>query len=476
MTGTLPAGDMGRAEHTRSARPLLTATDRDLIRVTRRPDYPRWAEQIRATGGCAEPIYLRGSSITADPATGEILRTYTTYDEPGGRLAVRCGNRRASRCPACSYTYAGDSYHLIRAGLSGGKNVPPAVADRPRVFATLTAPSFGPVHRATADGKPCRPRRNRPVCEHGRPVGCGALHNDGDRRIGQPLCPACYGYTEHVLWNAHVGPLWDGFTRTLRRRLASTLGIPRSWLAEHVRVSFAKVAEYQARGAVHVHAVIRLDGPGGPADQPPTWATAELLAALVPVAAAAVRVYPPETEQLGSPVLGWGAQTDVRPLRTDLGEDGLTDDAVAAYVAKYVTKATETAGGGTLDTRLHTREQIELTPATTHVRALLRTCWDLSGIPELTHLRLRAWAHTLGYRGHCVTKSRTYSTTYGALRAARHAWRTGGDAHRVTQGTWTFAGRGYTPGETLLAAGIAADLAIQRTVFREYRTAGGFHG
>jgi Replication initiator protein, pSAM2 len=33
------------------------------------------------------------------------------------------------------------------------------------------------------------------------------------------------------------------------------------------------------------------------------------------------------------------------------------------------------------------------------------------------------WLHTLGYRGHITTKSRRYSITMTALRAARHHWR-----------------------------------------------------
>jgi hypothetical protein len=44
-----------------------------------------------------------------------------------------------------------------------------------------------------------------------------------------------------------------------------------------LKVSYAKVAEYQRRGAVHFHAVIRLDGPDGAEDAPPAWATTELL-------------------------------------------------------------------------------------------------------------------------------------------------------------------------------------------------------
>jgi hypothetical protein len=41
---------------------------------------------------------------------------------------------------------------------------------------------------------------------------------------------------------------------------------------------------------------------------------------------------------------------------------------------------------------------------------------------ELEGLRLRAWAHMLGFRGHWSTKSRRYSTTMGALRRARVAF------------------------------------------------------
>jgi hypothetical protein len=33
--------------------------------------------------------------------------------------------------------------------------------------------------------------------------------------------------------------------------------------------------------------------------------------------------------------------------------------------------------------------------------------------------KLRKWAHTLGYGGHCLTKSRAYSVTFGQLRTER---------------------------------------------------------
>jgi hypothetical protein len=43
----------------------------------------------------------------------------------------------------------------------------------------------------------------------------------------------------------------------------------------------------------------------------------------------------------------------------------------------------------------------------------------LGALDDVADLRLIQWAHMLGFRGHFSTKSRRYSTTLGALRAAR---------------------------------------------------------
>lgn len=80
----------------------------DMLRVANSPGFDRWQEQIRRTGGCAHPIRLRGETVTRDTKTGDVLYSYSTEQEPGGMLRVACGNRRASRCPACAWTYAGD--------------------------------------------------------------------------------------------------------------------------------------------------------------------------------------------------------------------------------------------------------------------------------------------------------------------------------------------------------------------------------
>ncbi|MFF4268810.1 replication initiator [Streptomyces sp. NPDC001536] len=435
----------------------LPEADRDAIRIAQDPKFSRWLEQITATGGCAHPVHLSGSTTTLDADTGEIFHHYNTHDEPGERLLVRCRNRRATVCPACSRLHAGDTFHLVRAGLIGGKDVPATVRDRPRLFVTLTAPSFGAVHRA---GELCRPRRDGGTCEHGRSHGCGAVHDPTDSHVGQPLCLDCYDYAAHVLWHAHASKLWDRFVIGLRRRLASSAGLVQSRFGRHARLSFARVAEYQKRAAVHVHAVIRLDGPSGPDDEPPAWGTAERLIDAVRASARRAVVSTSYSPAVGELEFRWGAQVDARPLRID--GDGPGDDAVAAYVAKYVTKGASETGAGT-DHPLMRWADIDIAPVSEHVRILMRTCWRLGGLPEYAPLRLRAWAHTLGYRGHILTKSRAYSTTYAALRAERADHKGHTDMpDAVTERLWRYVGSGHTSGAALIAAGIAEDLAESR--------------
>ena len=50
---------------------------------------------------------------------------------PDGVIYKPCGNRRATTCPGCAETYRRDAYHLIRAGLTGGKGVPPTSPPTP---------------------------------------------------------------------------------------------------------------------------------------------------------------------------------------------------------------------------------------------------------------------------------------------------------------------------------------------------------
>jgi hypothetical protein len=261
-------------------------------------------------------------------------------------------------------------------------------------------------------------------------------------------------------------------------------------LGRTVRLAFIKVAEYQARGAIHFHAVIRLDA-APPKDDPeqvappPAPFTADLLAQAVTAAAAQASVPCPAVGDTPPRLARWGAQLDVREIRqASPGE--LSAEAVAGYIAKYATKATESYGAA-LDRRIHHEHELDHLRVPAHIARMARACWTLGGEPALTGLRLRQWAHMLGFRGHWSTKSRRYSTTLGALRRARaghaearrlagavplDAWqRPMTDQAVAVVKEWGYAGTGYrTVGDAWLAASAAARARERRRITREELT------
>jgi len=396
----------------------FTAIGQAIARANR-PDYHRWLHHVRAAAGCSRPVQLVGSVDTVDPATGQRLHQVRTDELPDGAIYKACGNRRASVCPSCASLYQADAYQLLRAGLAGGKGVPDSVASHPAVFATFTAPSFGPVHtrvvarhtcgnrrRCDCRPNPCHARRDSFRCPHGRPTVCYTRHEPTDRELGQPLCLDCYDHDHQVVWNHFTGELWRRTKQAIERHLTALArrraipfpivygptGKPRQ-LAP-VRVSHGKVAEYQARAVVHFHALLRLDGvdPADPAAvvPPPAGITVDDLTEAVHIACAQIAVTtPPHPDHLtGWPVV-WGEQLDVRPL-TLAGRGDVTDTMAAGYLAKYATKSTEVTG--------HTSAR--LTPDTIddyanpdggNIARLIDACWRL-GRPTYTPAPLTARA------------------------------------------------------------------------------------
>lgn len=285
--------------------------------------------------------------------------------------------------------------------------------------------------------------------------------------------PAGYDYAGQVLFNAHAGRLWARFVQQSRRALVTTAGLPRDIAASQVRMVFAKVAEFQARGGVHLHAVVRLDGPDGPGSPPPVWATVTVLERALRIAVRRVMVGFPGGRRVAARSLRWGRQFDIRPIAVD---GGLSEIVVARYVAKYATKAAEVAGidlgpifcrvcdghgahpardrgtGRLLCRRCSgtgRRPGVDLRELGDHARRLVETCWWLGGQPALARLRLSLHAHTFGFRGHFATTSRAYSTTFTALRAERRHWaheqRAAGlgldPAAVLVVGDWRYTGR-----------------------------------
>jgi hypothetical protein len=561
-----------------------------LARATR-PDYEQWMRHIDGAAACTHPVRLTGQLHTIDKTTGEITKSRPTATMPDGQLYTACGNRRATVCPACAEVYRADTYQLILAGLRGGKGIPDRVAGHPAVFATFTAPSFGYVHSRREKKRthkdqpikvlPCRPRRRAEYCPHGVNLVCNRTHHEGEKSLGQALCAACYDYQHQVVWNLHAGELWRRTAQHVRRildRQAAVLGVG-------VTVSYAKVAEFQARGVIHFHGIFRLDGnvrgygsqvhrhrvsdrtgkplrcaarrslqtcphgvalachathgPDDPvlgqplcpecaehdrtaADElvaPHACLTWRALEDAIHAAALEIGLYtPPHPTRPEGWEIAWGAEIDTRPVRIPMSGE-ITDDAVAAYLAKYATKATEIAGHASARLTPQTVDSY----ATQHTQPgrLIAAAWELGQPPAdvlraqaewvveqkdrlraegvgtrglataLDHVgdnspiqrwrtgygRLRAWAHMLGYGGHFSTRSRRYSVTLRALRTARQTWRrrtwhrtadhlADDDREIVTE--LGYAGIGWhTTGDAALANAAAARARERRLTARD---------
>ncbi|MGH4022619.1 MAG: replication initiator [Pseudonocardiaceae bacterium] len=184
----------------------------------------------------------------------------------------------------------------------------------------------------------------------------------------------------------------------------------------------------------------------------------------------------------------WGSQLDIRPVAFT---GALTDIAVAGYLAKYATKATEATGH--VSRRITTDTIGAYATTATHAGLLIRACWTLGRRPDETYPgewkpsygRLRRWAHMLGFGGHFATKSRRYSTTRRALKTARRDWHqarhhtrpasfdTAEHAEAETTlvvGVLTFAGVGYrTLGDQWLALTATAQARERRQTAKEER-------
>jgi Replication initiator protein, pSAM2 len=226
---------------------------------------------------------------------------------------------------------------------------------------------------------------------------------------------------------------------------------------------------------VHLHVVIRLDRAmpayrGDEVKPPPERFGVQLLEDALLCVVDDVRA--PLPHELGGGHVCWGDELDLRRL------DAHERRQVAGYLAKYATKSTELAGGVVHRFAAH---QVDGLPVREHIRAYMREAFSLAADPALAERRLAATAHALGYRGHCLTKSRRYSTTFKALREAREQHvhdqllaRSDDAAQRALAGavervaSLRYVGQGHlTAADALLAASAAARAREGRRLARE---------
>ena len=362
----------------------------------------------------------------------------------GREILKPCGTRQATRCPACAAVYKGDARQLVLAGLIGGKGVPNAVAGRPMVFATLTAPSFGVVHRYVASGGPCRARGPR-RCEHGRRVSCLSRHTALDPALGEPLCIGCYDHEGTVLFNAQVSELWRRTTIYTTRNLARVVGVSTRELHSRVRLSYVKVAEFQSRGVIHLHVLARLDGIDD--EEPDGRFSAETLGLSLRIKKKQVRV--PGIH--GRQAVCWGEQFDCRAVTSATPEESVR---IANYLAKYTTKGSDDIGA--LDRRLRSIEELDDRTLSPHRRELVSTAWRLGSDPALartsaprlgTHVRTAIPLSGLAHTGSRQPRAlhRTARRTY---QRAQHLKRQGiniaeSDNSLIEVGEWSYVGRGW---------------------------------
>ncbi|MGO9558274.1 MAG: replication initiator [Acidimicrobiales bacterium] len=431
--------------------------------------FDAFESQSRGAGFCEHPLRLRGHIDRVNAVTGEIERSFDSDTMPDGVVLKACQNRRASVCQPCSAVYKTDARMLVATGLKGGKGVPESVASRPSCFVTLTAPSFGAVHRRPKAGSgPCRPGPRR-VCPHGVPETCFVHHGADDDLVGEAICQKCYRYDRQVIWNALVTELWRRTTIAVSRELGKCCGLTEKEMNALVRLSYVKVVEYQLRGAIHLHVVVRVDGRDGPEEDPPSFVTTEVLTdAIRRGVRHAFVTFPVTLGERIAPVARWGEMLDCSPINSE-------DYArrVARYGAKYTTKSTHSSGA--LDHQLKARDiaKLKARGLTDHEVRLVTAAWRLGIKRELQSLRLRAHAHGFGYRGVCLTHSRRYSVTFTALRRARHEFRKERAGHPISAiefSSWHYDGRGYVrPGDHLIARMLHASAASNRATYWECR-------
>ena len=359
---------------------------------------------------------------------------------PDGVLYVPCGDRRATSARRARRPTAPTPTNSSAPASSAAKASPPPSPPTRRCSPPLTAPSFGPVHtrqRQPQDGEgralPDAPRPHRLPARQ-----APDLHRPAHR--GPPLArPADLPgllRPRRTTSSGTPGPANSGAappspSAALLKPLERAHGVK-------LRVSYGKVAEYQRRGVVHFHALIRLDlrrprrpgcdtAPTGRDHRRTTWASSS----------------PPPSPSTALPDAGLprhhallahrpGArQLDVRPLRTGsvdrrrrTGREHRGRRRLPRQVRHQGHRAHRATAHRPDDRRdrrvlrdpdTHLGRLIAYACATRHpARSIATTTEQQRQDWHDTYGRLRRWTHMLGFGGHFATKSRRYSTTHKA--------------------------------------------------------------
>lgn len=269
-------------------------------------------------------------------------------------ITVRCGSRVKSKCPSCAELYRGDWAAIARSGIFDGP------VERFKFYLlTLTAPSFGRVHRV--------PR----ALERVQRCGCGELHAALDAALrGLPLDMHSYDYAGQVAWNRDSGVLWDRTRKRLRDRWDS--------------LEYFLVREWQDRGVLHLHLLVRIARHEAP--------DADVLRDDARTAVAASKI--------DGSIVEWGEQARCDPFRAD--GDGARTIWYLSKALNYVMKDVARHGIGG-------RNQVW-----EHLAALELAARWIRCSPDCDPVDCRGLVHSrYGSRSHVVSASRRTQTRTG---------------------------------------------------------------
>ena len=186
-----------------SSRELLDG----IVARAARPDFPAFEAQLRSSGLLrpAGPAArhdrdlrpARPPARVVDRRRARRRAAQGVRQPPRGRLPAVRGALPPGRLPPDRRR---PPRRQGRPGHGGRASGGVLHADR----AELRARAHAAARRRTGGRGAAAPRRDAPVCPHGVPLSCRAVHDEGDPCLGEPLCPECFDYRGAVVVEQHA--------------------------------------------------------------------------------------------------------------------------------------------------------------------------------------------------------------------------------------------------------------------------------
>lgn len=333
-------------------------------------------------------------------------RIYLNSGEMNTRtFEKRCGNRRADKCQPCSTIWKDDAYFTLMRPSREHKGT--------ITFITLTAPGstiFGKTHTAQYQGM----KSER--------CACRGFHKPEDSIIGLPILRKGvdeFEYRRVVEFNNLASRLVTVTLQKIYRQLATELGKD----IKEVRLPTARVMEWQSRGLLHAHIIVR--------GHIPTF-----------IIENAVNGSPKNKRRRIDPAthkgIRWGNQVNVRHLNSDqenqIGYLSAYMTKVVGYALKDVsTNAREKNTSRKIfnqKLRSHTNSVITCKKSWTECSASSQATDQMKAIDMDTNRRVycvkhRRGFHQIGFTGNVLTLNKKWGATMKEEKSKRQLFASG---------------------------------------------------